>query len=203
MTGYFDKKNLAINFFFLILIVFIAYLVFNKNTVEITARVTVPVLSQDYSGEEATSTPISISIPSIDVAADVVKVGITSEGNMAVPSNFDDTGWYRRGPAPGQVGNAVVAGHLDDGRGNGAVFERLSELRIGDKVFVTNEVGEKLAFEVREIRLVSYNDPPLEEIFGTSTAMRLNLITCDGTWLPEKNMYDKRLVVFTDRVAIE
>jgi sortase A len=166
-----------------------------------TQNIIVPILKDEiYSGDVATSTPVKISIPAVGIDGKVVSVGITQKGNMAVPEKYEDVGWYRFGASPGQKGNAVLAGHLDNGKGEPAVFYNLSNLKIGDDVFVESDGGEKLQFIVREIRLVDYNSPPLEEIFGRSDKERLNLITCDGTWIPELKMYSERLVVFTERV---
>ncbi len=164
-------------------------------------RVVVPVFS-DVAVLSDAGTPQTLSIPSIELESIVQDVGLTSEGNMGVPDNFEDVGWYRYGPEPGEIGNSVIAGHLDDARGNPAVFANLKDLHIGDEVFVVNSEGQRLKFVVREIRLVDYYNPPLEDIFGTTDMPRLNLITCDGTWQKDIRTYDKRLVVFTDFVGV-
>lgn len=198
----FVKRVFILNIAFLILIGIAAYFVLAAKT-EQQKKISLPLPTELYQGLPATSTPVSLSIPSLNVEAKVAAVGRALSGNMAVPTNYEDVGWYKHGPVPGQSGNAVIAGHLDDGKGNGAVFSKLSEITIGDLVYVTTDTGERIAFAVREIRLVDYSNPPLQEIFGKSFGMHLNIITCDGTWIPEKRMYDKRLVVFTDRVALE
>lgn len=143
-----------------------------------------------------------LSIPSIGVDAQIQAVGRAQSGNMAVPTNFADVGWYRHGPLPGESGNAVIAGHLDTGRGKPAVFYNLKDLRVGESVFVVKG-GERLEFKVREIALVDYYNPPLEKIFGPSDSPQLNIITCDGTWIPEQKTYDQRLVVYTEYVGRE
>ena len=42
---------------------------------------------------------------------------------------------------------------------------------------------------------------PLEKIFDqTGSASRLNLVTCDGVWDKNTHNYNKRLVVYSERV---
>lgn len=145
--------------------------------------------------------PKTLLIPSIDVEADVEHVGVTLSGNMSVPREFENVGWMRHGPEPGSIGNAVMAGHLDTGSGKEAVFYNLKNIKIGDEVFVLNEENEKLRFIVKKIELVDYNNPPketIDQIFGASDVPMLNLITCDGTWIPEERTYSNRLVIFTE-----
>jgi len=146
--------------------------------------------------------PTELLIPKIEVVTDVQSVGITAGGNMAVPDNYTDVGWFRLGAEPGAPGSAVLAGHLDTGSGKPAVFYRLSELAIGDEIFVKNEEGETLKFVVTGSRLVDYDNPPaevIEELFGKpkNENSYLNLITCDGDWIPEEKTYNTRLIVFS------
>jgi sortase A len=141
--------------------------------------------------------PERLIIPKIGVDANVQHVGITKAGNMAVPNNYTDVGWYRLGSAPGDLGNAVIAGHLDTGFGRPAVFLDLDELIPGDEIIVRDASGEVVTFVVERLATYDYTNAPMEEIFGTSTEARLNLITCDGLWDPDTKSYSKRLVVFT------
>jgi len=192
------KKLILLNLVF-ILLVGLVFNVIYRN--ERRSAVTVPLLKSDiFTGDVATSTPIKVSIPAYGIEGKVVPVGIAKSGNMAVPEKYEDVGWYKYGPRVGGEGNAVLAGHLDNGSGKPAVFYNLNQMRIGDEVFVETSEGERLQFVVREVRLVDYKDPPLEEIFGKMKGEHLNLITCDGTWDPVAKTYSERLVVFTDRV---
>lgn len=140
-------------------------------------------------------TPDTISIPSIDVETTVEKVGVTAEGDMAVPSTYETVGWYREGYLPGEAGHAVIAGHYDNGKGDTAVFWELDELAIGDEIEIANESGERLVFVVTDINEYEFDNAPLEEIYGPSEAPRLSLITCEGAWLDDLDTYQKRLVV--------
>jgi hypothetical protein len=58
---------------------------------------------------------------------------VDARGEMAVPEDVRETGWYRFGPAPGSgAGSSVVSGHVDDRvQGRGA-FYRLVDLAVGE-----------------------------------------------------------------------
>jgi sortase A len=146
--------------------------------------------------------PVRLIIPAIDVDAAVQYVGVNQKGNMAVPSNYSDVGWFHLGPAPGESGSAVVAGHVNNGLGLAGVFEKLNTLTVGDDVYVTRTDGSRLHFVVTGTRSYPYNDAPTEILFNSAGSVRLNLITCDGEWVEHDKTYDERFVVFT-RLAEE
>jgi hypothetical protein len=56
-------------------------------------------------------------------------------------------GWYTGSPRPGQVGSAIIAGHIDSYRGPG-VFFRLRLLRPGDRIYVRHADGTLAVFRV-------------------------------------------------------
>src|SRR5689334_3071426 len=68
--------------------------------------------------------PIRIEIPAIDVHAPVGPVGVTAQGAMEVPplDRPGETGWYVYGPTPGELGPAVIVGHVDSTRGPAVFF---------------------------------------------------------------------------------
>lgn len=140
---------------------------------------------------------LNISTPSINVDTNIQALGITSNGDMDVPSNVDEVGWFSLGPHPGEKGNAVIAGHLNGPNGKEGVFANLDKLKAGDKLFIRDSKGTLITFVVRESRI--YNPGYAEEVFSSNdNGIHLNLITCDGIWDKDKKSYDKRLVVFAD-----
>ncbi|HEX8684360.1 MAG TPA: class F sortase [Ardenticatenaceae bacterium] len=142
--------------------------------------------------------PTRLRIPDLGVNAAVESVGQTSSGAMDVPQGVMNVGWYNLGARPGQVGNAVMSGHLDDYKGDAAVFWRLNELQVGDIVMVADANGREYRYEVIDKETYRFDDPvPLNRIFGYSVTSNLNLITCNGTWDRNARNYDKRLVVYT------
>jgi sortase A len=144
--------------------------------------------------------PLQLSIPSIGVSAKVQQVGVTAKGAMGIPSNFTDVAWYKYGTIPGEVGSAVIDGHVDNALGLNGVFKKLDHVKVGDDVYVTDAKGNKIHFVVRQIQEFPYADAPSEEIFKESSRSLLRLITCSGKWLRSAKTYDTRLVVTTEYV---
>jgi LPXTG-site transpeptidase (sortase) family protein len=146
---------------------------------------------------ETSSVPIQIIIPKISVDAKVEKVGITYAGNMSTPKKISNTGWYKYGTLPGEKGSAVIDGHVDNGFALPGVFKNLKKLVPGDNVFVKTENGSSLHFVVIEVERYYYTDVPRETLFTRNDKAYLNLITCDGDWIPEIETSNYRIVVYT------
>jgi LPXTG-site transpeptidase (sortase) family protein len=140
--------------------------------------------------------PVRLKIPTIDVEANIESFGVDSKGEMEVPDNTVDVGWFGIGPRPGEIGSAVMAGHLDGNNGETGVFNNLDKLKPGDKIYVEDNKKTLINFVVRETR--TYDPGYAEDVFSSNDKAHLNLITCDGIWNGIKKSYSKRLVVFTD-----
>jgi len=139
--------------------------------------------------------PIFLTIPKINIQANIQDLGINSDGEMDVPNNIIDVGWFKFGSRPGEKGSAVIAGHFDGENGKG-IFANLNKLKEGDKLYVKDDHGTSFVFVVRESRI--YDPGYVEEVFNSNDSPHLNLVTCDGVWDENKKSYNKRLVVFTD-----
>lgn len=141
---------------------------------------------------------LRLMIPSINVNAHIQHVGITQKGEMDVPSNIVDVGWYEFGTRPGEKGSAVIAGHFDGRNGEIGVFANLHKLQKGDKLYIEDEKGKSIAFMVQKI--TTYNPGYADIVFNQNDSAHLNLITCGGIWDETEKSYSKRLVVFADIV---
>lgn len=141
--------------------------------------------------------PARLLIPVIGVDASIIAVGKDAQGRMAVPDQVERVAWYRLGPRPGEQGNAVLSGHLDNYLQEPAVFWRLHELEVGDEVIVIDEADRRYTFEVVGKERYQYDGAPLERIFGFTIRQALNLITCEGIWDEQSENYDQRLVLYT------
>lgn len=141
------------------------------------------------------SKPSALVIPKIGVNAVVEHVGLDAEKRMDVPKEWKNVAWFELGPVPGQLGSAVMAGHLDSPSG-AAVFYSLDTLTQGDEIIVTNQDGTSLTFVVEKTATYSENQFPLQEVFENNDKKRLNLITCSGIFNKNTQLYSHRLVVF-------
>jgi len=146
------------------------------------------------------SPPVRVEIPAIGVSAPLVRLGLNPDGTMQVPGDFQVAGWFTGGPQPGQLGPAVIAGHVDSHTGP-AVFYRLRDLRPGDQVRVVRADGLAVRFTVESTASYPKRSLPDEAVFGATTAPALRLITCAGTFDRARRSYRDNLVVSAVRVA--
>ena len=165
-------------------------------------------VTEDSASSTAPWQPARLRIPAIGVDASVMNVGRNAQGLMDAPTSqavnspyWTHVFWYDPGAAPGQAGNAVIAGHVDRVGGDPAVFWSLKDLTPGAEILVTTRQGADLHFVVN--RVVTYaatvsSAEALNAVFGSTTGHHLNLITCSGVWTGQG--YDQRLVVFTTQV---
>lgn len=145
-------------------------------------------------------TPVTIRIPKINVDTAIEQVGLLENGQMGVPADEDQVGWFEPGVKPGSKGNAVIAGHVDSKTGP-AVFYELDQLVAGDEIVIVDEAGNTLRFEVTKTERYETANAPIKEIFGATDKRNLNLITCSGTF--GSAGYDERFVVYTELVDAE
>ncbi|MFI6347447.1 class F sortase [Streptomyces sp. NPDC050560] len=128
------------------------------------------------------SVPTRLKIGAIGVDTPVLGLGLAADGTVQVPpiEAHDQAGWYRDSPTPGQVGPAVILGHVTVGSFGDGVFRRLGELRHGDRVEVRRKNGTSAAFAVTSVRTVAKADFPSDDVYGDVDRPELRLITCGG-----------------------
>jgi LPXTG-site transpeptidase (sortase) family protein len=128
----------------------------------------------------AEGTPVAkIEIPTIGLSEIVVSG--TAEGDLA-----KGPGHYIGTAAPGQAGNVAIAGHRTT---NGAPFNRLGDLAVGDQIFLTTLSGERLTYVVSQApNPVSPNDVAVLDNYDDN---RITLTTCN----PEYSSAQRLVVV--------
>jgi hypothetical protein len=147
----------------------------------------------------ARSTPVTLSIPAIGVAVAVSELGLNPDGTVQVPTDFQEPGWYRLGPTPGQVGSAVILGHVDSYRGV-AVFFNLRSLTAGDPVDVTLADGVVAHFVVTSVAMYPKDQFPAQQVYGSHGYSQLQLVTCGGTFDSQTGHYLSNIVVYSSLV---
>ena len=95
-----------------------------------------------------TALPARLRIPAIDVDTRLEPLGLADDKSIEVPDQLGVAGWWEGGPRPGQVGPAVIMGHVS--RNSPAVFSRLHTLQRGDEILVDREDGTTARFVVTQ-----------------------------------------------------
>jgi hypothetical protein len=146
--------------------------------------------------------PVAVSIPAIGVRADVVPVGVDAAGVLEVPPLDRPTiaGWYRHGVTPGEIGNAVLVGHVDSPAGP-AVFFDLGRLRPGQEIRVTRADTRVTTFTVDGVGAYPKDHFPTDLVYGPADVAGLRLITCGGRFDDRTGNYVDNIVVFATRTA--
>jgi sortase (surface protein transpeptidase) len=151
-------------------------------------------------GAVARSSPVSLRIPAIGVALRLSTLGLNPNGTVQVPTKDQQPGWYRLGPAPGQMGSAVILGHVDDYQGP-AAFYRLKALHPGDKVEVTLASGAVAHFAVTRVATFLKTQFPSQQVYGSHGFPALQLVTCGGNFNSSTGHYLSNVVAFTSLVS--
>lgn len=144
--------------------------------------------------------PAQIRVPSIGVKANIEPTGILENGEMGVPEDVDQVGWFEPGFKAGAKGNAVLAGHVDSLTGP-AIFYELEDVEVGETVILTDADGREMVFEVKNLTSYETDEAPIEEIFGNSDKRMINLITCTGDFNRDIGSHEERLVVTAELVS--
>jgi len=147
----------------------------------------------------ARSLPVRLQIAAISVDSTLMKLGLRADGSLEVPPGGFPAGWYAGGPTPGELGPAIIAGHIDM-KGPG-VFFRLREVRPGDRVTVTRADGSKPVFRVTRVAQFPKDRFPTKLVFGNIDHAGLRVITCGGSFNSQTGHYEDNIVVFADLVA--
>ena len=146
------------------------------------------------------ATPTLLDVPRLDVHHPLVELGLNPDGTVEVPplSQVQTPGWYRYSPTPGELGPAVILGHIDSAEHGTGVFFDLGSLRPGDEVDVTRADGTVAVFAVTDVGQYPKDDFPTEVVYGDLDHAGLRLITCGGVFDATTRDYADNIVVFAD-----
>lgn len=137
--------------------------------------------------------PVKFHFIKQEVSTNIMPVGIDENNVMESVESASILSWLSVRPyvAPGDAGNAVIAGH-NLWRGEAGVFSLLKKLSIGDTIAITFDNGQARYFEVVKIYECSYDD--LTPMSTEVSEPVLTLITCKGDWSSTLGMSKTRVV---------
>ena len=145
--------------------------------------------------------PASVSIPAIGVTSDLLHLGLNPDGTLQVPDgpDFDTAAWFDGSPRPGEVGPAVIEGHVSSARGPSVFFD-LTRLEVGDTVDITREDGTVATFEVYDMQQFPKDSFPTVQVYGATQGPELRVITCGGTIAESTGHFTDNIIVFAREV---
>jgi sortase (surface protein transpeptidase) len=144
--------------------------------------------------------PVRILIPAIGVNAGIIPLGLNRDRTIQVPQSAAIAGWFKPGPEPGELGAAVILGHVDSAHGPG-VFYRLRALQPGDAITVVVRTGSKVRFVITGMKAVAKERFPKKRIYRHAGEAVLRLVTCDGRFDTRTGHYVDNYVVFARRIT--
>jgi hypothetical protein len=165
-----------------------------------------PAVSPDAAGDWPdvpplpASDPVRVRIPALGVTSSVMDLGLAADGSMELPPGAYPVGWYDRSPTPGQLGPAVIVGHVDWGEDRGA-FYGLRAMRPGDLIAVDRADGITATFRVGRVERHAKDDFPTGEVYGNVDWSALRLVTCGGRFDKKTGDYEDNIIVFARLVS--
>ena len=143
--------------------------------------------------------PVQLQIAAIEVDAPV-EILETVGGVMQQPSDEIHVAWYKETARLGEIGNLLIAGHVNWWGIPEAVFFHLGELREGDEVVLLDEEETAYRYSIEWVRQESNLEPPREEVLGMTNYEAVTMMTCSGEWNSALSEYDARTVARAKRV---
>ena len=142
-----------------------------------------------------------LRIPRISVDASVVTLNVAADGTMPAPSRPMEVATYDFAAFPGEIGNVVLAAHVDFAGFGPAVFYRLRELSAGDEFSVALNDGSYFVYRVVWVAVYDDENAPVGDIVGPTSTETATLITCTGVFDRSAHAYNERLVVRANRIT--
>ena len=124
-------------------------------------------------------------------------LGLDSSGGHAEPPVEAPqlASWYNLGPRPGEVGPAVILGHVN-GSGKPGVFANLHTVEVGDQIVVSREDGSDVAFSVYRIQTIEKTEFPTDEVYGNTEGPEIRLVTCGGDLDRVRHRYLSNIIAY-------
>ncbi len=146
--------------------------------------------------------PRILTIDALKISARVKPMGVNSIGAIQAPVNIYDSGWYTGSAKPGAYGAVFIDGHASGATRKG-LFAYLDTLKNGNMVRIERGDGQVLQYKVVHVETVSKDAVEMNDVLHTygNASEGLNMMTCTGKWIESEKTYDKRVIVYTERVA--
>lgn len=149
----------------------------------------------------AADAPRALYIDKLGIAARVQQMGINKDNSIQAPVNINDSGWYTGSAKPGEAGAMFIDGHAS-GSSRMGLFAYLDTLKVGDTLQVEKGDMSRLTYRVVHVETVAVDSVDMSKVLSPYSGVEngLNLMTCTGVWLKDRETLDHRVVVYTEQV---
>lgn len=150
------------------------------------------------------SIPTAITIPAVGVHSVLRPIGLDPDGALAVPQPgpyYNQAAWYTGSPTPGQLGPAIIEGHIDSAADGPSVFFRLGAAHPGDRIYITRADGHVATFVINAVRRYPKDQFPTATVYGNTDHAALRLLTCGGSFDQASGHYRDNTVVFAHLIG--
>jgi Sortase domain len=160
-----------------------------------------PKIFRTTGAELGYAVPVRLDIPRVRLRADLIQVGLSAAEAVGVPplDQAQKAGWYDEGPAPGQIGAAVIDGHVDSNEipaPHQGAFYRLGLVGVGDTVDVTRADHMVAVYQVDQVQSVSKQEFPTDRVYSAVPFAALRLITCGGDFDYQAHSYLNNVIIY-------
>lgn len=150
---------------------------------------------------ERSFVPTRLVVDDVGIDAPLLVVSVDDDGALVPPEDPAELGWWR-GVRPGAgAGSVMIAGHVDARRYGRGPLGALVDLAAGARAVVSNADGASATYVLRGVRTFPKDALPAAELFGHDGPERLVLVTCGGTFDPNRAGWDSNVVAVLDPVT--
>ena len=145
--------------------------------------------------------PTAIAIEDAGIDAEVEQLDIVN-GKMEDPTGPWIVSWYRQGAGLGEIGNVLMAGHVDYWGVGPSVFYNVRDLQPGDVINVTGDNGSTYTYTVTSNETYAVEElvsGKMAELAAPTPTEVLTMFTCGGEFDYVNGEYLSRTVVRADR----
>jgi len=134
-------------------------------------------------GIDGIDATVSVTIPAINAMSTLIGLGVNPDLSVQVPDvhHPEQASWFNLGVRPGEMGSAVLLGHVDGGDGKLGIFHDIHALNLGDLINVGRADGSTAVFKVTRVRTVLKSAFPSQDVYGPKPDAEIQLVTCGGT----------------------
>ncbi|MGC4106777.1 MAG: sortase [Thermomicrobiales bacterium] len=157
-----------------------------------------PVGTQPTGVVAVTATqPAAIQVPTAQIDAKIEILNIVN-GVMENPTGPWVVSWYQQTAELGEIGNVVLAGHVDYWNVGPSVFYNVRNLTEGDEITLTGDDGATYTYAVQTNDTYGVQDligGKLSEVVSPTETSVLTMLTCGGEFDYVNGEYLSRTVV--------